>query len=507
MASNNWRIVKNTIYLYLRTFIVLVVSLYISRMILKILGVEDLGIYNVVGGIVSLMVFLRSTLSRSTSRFITYEQGVGSDRLRINQVFSAALTIHLLMAGIVLVLGETVGLYIFYNLTDIPDARRNAAFVVYQCALVNFCIHILTSPYEAIVIAHEKMQVFAYFSLLSAFLKLGVVFLLEYVYADKLILYGLLVLACTLVVGVGYVIYIHQKFPIYKESIHWDNKICREMLSFSGWTLMGSASNAASMQGVSLLFNNFVGLVANAALGFANQVNGAMSTFVSSFQTSFNPQIIKLYSQGDSYSMHLLMRRASKFSFALSWLLAWPLLMNMDFVLSVWLSDVPEYTVGFCRMILVCSIIDSVTGVFNTSIMATGKIKWYQICISVSFLLDFCCIFIMLACDIEPVLVFASRIVTRGIINACVGFGFVKRQLLFNMRQYCQEVLLPIFITISVSLIAYIVTMRMPYGWNRLIISSTLSVSILALCAFWVIMNRTERKFIFHVIKQKFHKS
>ncbi len=502
-VSNNKRIAKNTVTLYFRTLVVLVISLYTSRLVLKALGAEDLGIYNVVGGIVALLVFIRATLSSSTSRFITYELGKGSNVHDINRVFSAAMSIHLIIVACVILLGETLGLFIFFNWIEIPVERHTAALIVYHCALVMFCINLLSSPYESIIIAKEEMQVFAFISIINAILQLGLAVLLIRCNSDRLILYGLIMTLITVVVFFCYYFYIRSKHSEYKYRVLWDSYYSRQMFSFSGWTLLGASTNAATQQGVSILFNNFVGLIANAALGFANQVNAALQSFVGSFRLSFNPQVIKYYAQHDLPQMHLLMNRASKFGFMLAYVIALPLIVNMDYVLHIWLEEVPKYTVEFCQLILICTIIDSTTGVLNTGITATGNIRGFQIGISISFFLDLITASLLLVLHLSPTLVFGSRIITRGGINMLIELYFVRKQLSFSLRRYIIEVLIPIIFALAFTI---------PFIWliggtlnslNGLMLSILISVISCAFITLFVFLNRDERKTVYKMVKNR----
>lgn len=499
-TSDNKRIAQNTILLYIRTVIVLVISLYTSRLILKALGVDDLGIYNVVGGIVLLMGFFRNALARATSRFITYEIGNGSGDATLNRVFTSAMTIHIIIAAIALLLGETVGYYIFKEWTVIPAERLQAAFIVYQCSLIIFVLQLMTTPYESVIIAHEDMNVYAYLSILSVVLKLGVVLLLFTDSADRLILYGVLLVLMDFLLLLIYMVYSNRKYLYLHFILIWDKTYSRQMFAFSGWTLLGSSTNAATQQGVSLLFNNFIGLVANTALGFASQVNSALQSFVGSFQTAFNPQVIKLYAQNDLKQMRLLMTRASKYSFMLAYVIALPLIANMEFVLGIWLGDVPKYTVEFCQLILICCIIDSTTGVLNTAITATGNIKGFQIGISISFILDLLTAALLLVIQFSPVLVFASRIITRGLINMAIELYFVRKQLKFRVRSYIKDVLIPIILTgiLTVPPI-FLITINCD-NWLSLLISCSVSVVLCGIITYFIFFNKHEREVVINSI-------
>lgn len=492
IKADNSRIAKNTIYLYIRTIIVLMVSLYTSRVVLKVLGAEDLGIYNVVGGIVAMMSFFQTAQTKATSRFITYELGKGGNSF--SKVFSVCITIHLVVAILGLVLGETVGLLIISKWTDIPLDRQSAAFWAYQLALFVFCVHMLRVPYDSVVVAHERMSMFAYMSIIEAALQLGLVYILTIIDGDKLIYYSLSVAFVALVLYVCYYLYVQRNFSIYRFKLTWDKVYSSRILAFSGWTLLGSGANTATQQGVNLLMNNFVGLVANAAMGFAGQVNIAVSKFINGFSTAFTPQIIKLYAIKDYKSLHILINRSSKFSFVLCLMMALPLISNMEYILSIWLGpEVPMYTKEFCQLILVCTVIDATTGVYNTVMTATGNIKNYQIAISVSFLLDLGCCFVMLVSAFNPICVFGSRIATRGIINMFIGLFFIKRQAGFNIKYYCKTVMSRIILTLIITIPPIVWVSIYTDNLLRLIITGLMSITLVSICTLFIIMSKQER--------------
>lgn len=505
-VNDNKRIAKNTIFLYIRTIVVLLVSLYTSRVVLQVLGAEDLGIYNVVGGIVTMMSFFQAAQTKATSRFITYELGKHSSNKILQKVFSVCMTIHIIIAIISLIFGETVGLWIITHWTDIPLERQTAAMWVYQFALIVFCCQIVRVPYDAIVVAHERMSMYAYMSILEAVLLLGMAFLLMVTPGDSLIYYSASVAFIAFIIFLCYYIYVRRLFDAYRYKLLWDKEYSMRILSFSGWTLLGSSANTATQQGTNLLMNNFVGLIANAALGFASQVNIAVSKFVNGFSTAFTPQIIKLYAQKEYESMHILMNRSSKFSFVLCYLMALPLITNMGFILSLWLgNNIPMYTKEFCQLILVCTIFDATTGVYNTTITATGKIKYYQTAISLSFLLDLACCYVLLVCSINPVFVFGSRIMTRGIINMLIGLYFVKSYTHFDILNYSKTVLLNIILTMILSILPVYFIAKVTDGWICLISTSLVSVLLITICSLYIIMTQSERQSVLSKLLRKFN--
>lgn len=502
--SDNKRIAKNTIYLYIRTIIVLFISLYTSRIVLQVLGADDLGIYNVVGGIIALMSFFQAAQTKATSRFITYELGKNSVAEKLKKVFSVCMSIHILTAIVAVILAETVGLWIVLHWTNIPTDRQLASVFVYQFSILVFSVQLIRIPYDSIIVAHEDMSIYAYFSILEVVLQLLLVILVEKSSFDSLILYAGLMAFSTFILFLSYYIYIRRKFPVYTFRFLWDKEYSRRILSFSSWTLLGTSANTATQQGVSLLMNNFVGLVANAALGFSAQVNIAVSKFVNGFSTAFTPQIIKLYAQNDFSGLHSLMFKSSKFSFALCYIMALPLIINMDFILHLWLgNNVPQYTSEFCSLILICTIIDATTGVYNTTITATGNIKQYQLFISLSFLLDLICCSIMLMCEINPIYVFGSRIFTRGIINMFIGLYYVKRYVEFNVKRYLNEVVVKILLTLILTIIPVSALAQITDGWLQLISTGLISTILISLSVFMLIMTQTEQEIIIEKLFKK----
>lgn len=493
-TSDNKRIARNTIYLYLRTMVVMLVSLYTSRLVLQVLGETDLGIYNLVGGIVTLMAFLHTAQTKATSRFITYNLGNKSAQQVLQRTFSVCMTIHILISIVILAIAETIGLYIVNFWTSIPADRVVAANWVYQFSVCTFVLHFLRVPYDAVIIAHEDMSVYAYMSVFEVALQLLMVFSLSRLGGDHLTLYGFLLMAIAVVLLLCYQNYVRRKYPTYRFRWMWNKAESKKILSFSGWTVIGSTSNTATQQGVSLLLNNFVGLVANTALGFAQQLNTAVGRFVSSFTTAFNPQIIKLYAEKNYDAMFTLMNRASKFSFILCYAMALPLIINMPFLLHFWLGTVPRLTVEFCQLIIVCTVIDATTGVFNTAITATGQVRNYQIGISISFLLDLLCAWLLLLLGLHPALVFGSRIITRGVFNMLVGFFFARRQIGFSLRRYAREVLLPVTLTLIVTIPAGTAFMGLANPLHRIVATSMMSLLSTSTCLYLFVLNRAERK-------------
>lgn len=376
-SSNNKRIAKNTLLLYMRMLFMMAISLYTSRVVLNTLGVVDYGVYNVVGGVVAMFGFINGSMSSATQRYITFALGRG-DMVRLRTVFSTALQIHFLIAFLIVVLGETVGLWFMYTQMQIPSDRMDAAFWVLQCSIVSTVVMIVSVPYNADIIAHEKMSAFAYISILEAVLKLAIVYALVISPFDKLIFYALLILAVQLLIRFCYNHYCNRHFQESKYSHVWDKKLFKEMTGFAGWSMFGNLAGVLFGQGLNMLLNVFFGPVVNAARAVAVQVQSAIQQFVGNFQMALNPQITKTYARGEMEDMHKLIFRSARFSFYLLFFLSLPVLFETDFILTVWLKTVPENTVIFLRIMICTSLIYTLANPMIIANQATGKVKKYQ---------------------------------------------------------------------------------------------------------------------------------
>lgn len=374
---NNARIAKNTLLLYFRMIFLMLISLYTSRRILAELGVDDYGVYNVVSGFIIMLSFINGALSSSTSRYITFALG-RNDKTWLNCVFSTCLQAHIAISIVILLVGETFGLWIINNMLVIPDHRIQAALWVYQCSIAATVLSVWSIPYNACIIAHEKMSAFAYISIFEALAKLSIAVIIGWCTVDRLILYAVLILIVQLTIGVIYILYGIRHFDETKPKLILKKALLKETFSFAGWNLWGGLAVAMFTQGVNFLLNIFFGPVVNAARGLAVTVQSAVQQFASNFQTALNPQIIKSYASGNLKDMHLLICRSSKFTFFLVFCLALPIICETPFILGLWLKDVPEYTVSFVRIMLCICIVDAMANPFMTAISATGKVKKYQ---------------------------------------------------------------------------------------------------------------------------------
>lgn len=451
MLPTNKRIAKNTLFLYIRMFIMMGVSLYTSRVVLQKLGVDDFGLYNIVGGVVVLFSVFNSSLAGSTQRFLNYEMG-RDDVSSVNKVFQCSIMLHVILCSILIILAETIGLWYINTYLNVPFGRYDAARIVYQISLLTFCINVLRVPFNACIIAHEKMDFYAYVSVAEAGLKLLVVFLLSMCDFDRLIFYSILILLVTVFVNSSYVIYCSKTFPNIKIKLLWDRQKIKEMLSFSGWSLFGSTAVISAQHGLNMVLNFFCGVGLNAAAGIANQVTSAMYGFISNFQTAFNPQIVKLYAQKQFNDFFNLIFRASKFSFLLFWLISVPVLFYAPVILDFWLDEVPPHVVSFCRVIIIYLLIDALNGPLWMAANATGKIKIYHILMGGIILCNIPVAILLLWFGLEPELVWVSKIIFN-ILAMIVRMEYLRRIVGFSCCKYITNVIIPLLLVIFLSIV------------------------------------------------------
>ena len=443
MYVDNRKIAKNTLSLYIRMIVIMAINFYMARVVLDVLGVTDYGIYNVVGTIVVIFSFLKSSLSEATQRFLNFEMGRGETDLKLQKVFSTCMNCYVLFIVLVVILGELFWLFYGQSL-NIPEERFDVATIVFHVSLVTFVVSILQVPFNSTIIAYEQMSFFAKVSIVEPVLKLLLTLWISIISYDKLELYSYTILLNSIVVFFIYAIYCHRQYPICRYTIVWKGSLFKRILSFTGWNMLGSLAGVLSESGVNLLFNLFCGVLLNASLGLATQINNAMKSFSSGYMTAFNPQIVKSYAAQENTEFKKLFCRSSKFSYFLFFMISMPLIFQIDYLLTIWLVEVPAYTAAFVQIILIGSLIDATTSVFYSSIGATGHIRNYQIAISIVFLLHFVFTYILLFLKFDYITVFFSRLITRGFLNFCVGVYFVGKQTTFVFSEYVKNTLCPI---------------------------------------------------------------
>ena len=445
--SSNKRIAKNTIFLFLRMLLIMAVTLYTSRVVLDVLGVSDYGIYSVIGGIVVLVSMINHSMSAATQRFITFELGQ-NDLNKVSKTFCMSMTAHLLICAIVLALGETIGLYYVNNYLNIAAERHNAAFWVYQISLLTVVVNIIRIPYIASVIAYEKMSFFAIASIIETILKLFVVCLLVISGFDKLIFYTFLVLISTIAGNLIYWGYCKRRFSTCGYYWYMDKSYFKKLMGFFGWNFVGAVATTGTHQVGNVIVNFFCGTVANAAYGVASQVNGAINGLTSNFQTAFTPQIVKLYSQQKMPDLYTLMNRSALMSYYLLFMVAMPIFLKIDLVLSIWLKEVPKYAEIFCQWLIVYAFIDSLQAPLWKAITATGHIKYYEIWLNLVLMFNIPLSYFCLKWGFPPYYVVAISALLN-LVTAVLRTIHVKVQIKFPIGLYLKDVILrSLFVTI-----------------------------------------------------------
>ena len=443
-SNNNKRIAKNTLLLYVRMLFTMTISLYTSRVILRVLGIEDFGIYNVVGGVVSMLGFITGSLTGASSRFITYNIGTDDKKL-VTQTFANILFIHILLSGLILLLAETLGLWFMTTKLQIPDSRMTAAMWVYQFSVLSALVSILYSPYNALIVAYEKMSAFAYIPVFDAVMKLVIVYLLNVLPFDKLISYAWLFFLIQFFDISLYFIYCRRHF---EESLTFpkrNKELFHKMFYFAGWTLTGNLAAVGYTQGINILLNMFFGPVVNAARGIAVQVQNVCRNFCYNFQMAINPQITKSYASGNLDYMHTLVMKSSKFSFFIMLLITLPIMLEADVILKLWLGTVPEHTANFLRLVLCYSLLYTLQNPVVHSINAVGDLKKFQI-IESSLLLTIVPIsYVGLKYfGIIPEYVFAIHLCVE-IVTQIVRIQIVLPKISMSIKKYYVNVVVPLF--------------------------------------------------------------
>lgn len=495
-SSSNKRIAKNSIFLSIRMVIVLVISLYTTRVVLRILGVEDYGVYNVVCGFVALFAFLNTSMSNGIQRFINYEYGKNGEE-GANKVYCTAVLIQFLLAIIIIVLTESIGLWYLHNKMVIPEGRMLAAEWIFQFSILSFLFVIMQAPYNAVVMAHERMDFYAIVNVLDALLKLGIVFVLPFFSADRLVLYGILMTGISLVNFLIYYLYCKHNFKEIKLRLFFDKQLFRSMLSFSGWNIFGSFSGVMKIQGINLIINFFFGPIVNAARGVAAQVNAGVVGFVSNILTPVRPQVIQSYASGNLNRAMNITFSISKFSLAFLLSMSIPICVEVDFILHLWLgSDIPEHTSAFIIIVLLTSSVEIPMGALATLVHASGRMKNYQLYGSIIKVLSIP--FAYFALKLGAVVEWALILVyVFDLIGLFVGMFILSDIMPFNIKKYVTDVFLPLLpVTVSVSLLLILMTKMFNRGMVRCALVCFLGMIIFLLLFYLMATSKDERKLI-----------
>lgn len=503
--SNNKRIAKNTMFLYFRMFLIMGISLYTSRIVLATLGAEDYGLYNVVGGIVTMFSFLNGALGAATSRYITFELGK-KDYERLNQIFNVALFTHVFIGLGIIFLAETIGLWLFYEKMIIPDDRMNAAFWVFQISIASTFVSLTQVPYNATIIAHENMKVYAYVGIIDVLLKLFVVYLLVISPFDKLVFYAIMLLLINIGNSMFYRIYCIRQYSESRIKFCKEKQLYKDMFKFAGSDLIGNLSVLAQGQGLNLLLNIFFGPVVNAARAVAYQVQGNVSRFGRNFMTAVRPQIIKLYAQGEIKEMFKLVYLSSNFSYYLMLLLIIPIYLETDYILSLWLGKYPDHSVSFLRLVFILCLIQTFKTPRTIVLHATGKLFLANVVVGTLLCCAFPLAYIFLKIGGEPESVFWAANITM-LLSEFVSVFIVRRYVEYSIPDYLLNVHFRCAIVTGVSLI-------MPYlmfdrylepSFVRLILTCCLTTISITATVWCIGMNKDMRQKTVTFIKSKIH--
>lgn len=505
VSQDNKRIAKNTLLLYFRTFFIMAISLYTSRVVLNILGVEDYGIYNVVGGIVAMFSVISGALSSSISRFLTFELGKENGE-KLKRIFSTSVNIQIGISFLILLIAEPIGVWFLNAHLNIPLERMVAANWVLQCSLITFCINLISVPYNACIVAHEKMSAFAYISILEAALKLLIVYLLALSSVDKLITYAVLLVCVAVVIRITYSLYCSHHFNESRYHFIYDKSILREMAGFAGWNFFTNSAFIFNTQGVNILINLFFGVALNAARGIAIQVDAAIMQFVNNFTIALNPQIIKNYALGNKNEMFKLVCRGAKFSYYLLLLFSVPVIFETKYILMFWLKIVPEHAVVFLRLTIVGSMINMLGNTGYTACMATGTIKRYVLWITPIGCLVFPLTWIAFELGLPVESTYIVFIIVYALVEV-VRLKLMKVILDFPPLMFMKDVVIKVVLVTSISiLLPFVVVYTMDTSFIRLVTSVIVGFLSVLGSIYFGGLTQNERLIISQKIKLKIKK-
>lgn len=503
---DNKKIAKNTLYLYFRMILLMGINLYASRLVLKLLGIEDYGIYNIVGGVVNMFTFMGGAMTAATQRYLNYFLGQNNKK-DLQKVFNASLRIHLVAAIVVVVLCETLGLWFLYDKLVIPSGRFDAAFWTFQCCIVATAGVVLSYPYNAVIIAREKMSAFAYISIYEATMKLLIIYLLYVSSFDRLILYAVFFMFVQLSVTFIYRLYCCRHFEETKFVLCGINKnLMMELVSFSSWNFLGNISAVLLLQGTNILLNLFFGPVVNAAKGVSVQVQHVVNQFFTNFQTAQNPQIVKTYAAGEYTEMHKLIFRSSRISFYLALIVIVPVIYKVNVILSLWLETVPKYTGMFVIYTLLFSLIQTMSMPVHMGCMATGNVKKLMMATSAIFFMVIPVGYLVLKYSNNPVSIFQLMLVLY-ILAQMIRVGVTASQIKFSLKLYIKETILPILLTGSISFLTCgLLSIFFSDNFFGIVCYSICTTLVIMSVSYFVGMDKYEKHYLVKLIIDKIHK-
>lgn len=498
--SNNKRIAKNTLLLYLRMFYSLIISLFTARVVLNSLGFTDYGIYNVVGSVVSMFVFLRSALGNATHRFVTFSLGVG-DYDRLNKVFSTGVIVHFVLGLIIVVLAETIGLWFLYEKMIIPEERMVAAQWCYQFSVMSCFLSVICVPYDAEIIAHEKMGVFAMVQVFNSTMSLVVAYLISHTGFDRLIFYAFLLFLIQVLNRVFFGYYCGRHFQECHFKWTKDKALIKEMTSFAGWSMFGNLAAVCYTQGLNILLNMFFGPAVNAARGIAVQVQGIVQDFITNFQKAVNPQITKSYASQDLDRLRRLIYLSSKFSFYLMLLLSMPIFFEAPMLLRLWLGDLPDHTINFIRILSPIMLVKTLENSISVSKQAVGNIRNYQIVVGGLLLtiLPLSYVALKFGAPVESVFVIHLCV---AMLSQMVRVIMVRKDIGLSMREYVSRVIVRLVIVTLVSSIGPLIAYALlPENIWTMFVVGIISCTSVALSVMLIGVTPNEREFIMQYVR------
>jgi O-antigen/teichoic acid export membrane protein len=505
MEEANKRIVKNTLYLYLRSLLMVIIGLYTSRVILQALGVEDYGLYGVVGSVISMFVIINGVLTAGTSRFLTFELGKG-DQERLIKTFNASLTMHTFLALLLFILLETIGLWFLNNQISIPVGREFAANVVYQLSILGCMLSLIQVPYSAVIVSHERMDIVAYVGLLEVVFKLALTFALLYCsFSDNLIAFALIITVWGVGLQFWYSFYCTKHFPECKIRIVKEKDMYKGMLSYSMWDFIGQFCATGNSQGVNILINMFFGVTFNASRAVAYQVENTLTQFVNNFMTAVNPQIVKAYAQNNESRFFQLIYESGKFSFFLLFLLTLPIFLEADYILSLWLVEVPQMTVLFLRWVMLITLFRIITRPVINGVHATGDVKTLNLTSGLYSLLTYLpAVFIMYKMGFPVWSCFFVQAI-NSVVCTLLEIRSLYLKVPFAIKDYIRIVFVnSIFVSVVAAFFPTMVVLFINPCFARFLFTILISSLFTVLSVYYLGLNSSQRKSAISFVKRKF---
>lgn len=501
-SQDNKRIAKNTIFMYIRMGFSMLVGLYTSRVVLNVLGVDDYGLYNVIGGIVAFFSVLNSAMINTTSRFVTVSLANGKIK-ETSDTFNMAFLIHLVVGLIILILGETVGLWYLHNKLVIPEGREYAAEWLYHFSVISTVLVTVNVPFNATVVAHEKLNFFAFEQIVVITLKFIIVLLLAYSPIDKLIFYGSALFVVSIAEVLAYLLFCRCKFDEIRFHFYWSVVKFREMMKFIGWTIIGNFSSTFYSQGINLMLNAFCGPAANAARGIAVQVEGLVKQFANNIQTAINPQILKNYATGELNRMYSLIMASSRYCFYFMFIFSLPIFIETDFLLTLWLGNVPDHTTSFIRIILLSVLFDAFVNPMFTANLASGKLAIYHGTLAVLMYTFMFITYFAIKNTRIPESVFLCYLLAC-IIGYILRIFILKYQVGLKPAVYIRQVIAPVSLVVLVSIIPPVcIHFVLKEGWLDFLLTSTTSVLSVAVAVSLFGITKGERNMAINFVRSR----